>query len=103
MRRTVTERVVVSMRTAARQAALLTMAATVVLLGSQVQVAFGATCTSKQNKDIVIVVDVGHTETAPGATSARGIAEYDFNLKLAQRVKADLVAAGFQSTYLMVT
>ena len=29
------------------------------------------------------VIDVGHTAPSPGADSARGMPEYDFNLKLA--------------------
>jgi N-acetylmuramoyl-L-alanine amidase len=48
-----------------------------------------------------IVVDVGHTPEAGGALSARGVYEYEFNLRLATQVKNDLVAAGFVSTYLM--
>jgi N-acetylmuramoyl-L-alanine amidase len=99
MRRTVADLLARSVR----PAELMRIIPILFLLGLQIQLALGATCTSKQNKDIVIIVDVGHTTTDPGATSARGIAEYDFNLKLAQRVRADLVAAGFQSTYLMVT
>jgi N-acetylmuramoyl-L-alanine amidase len=102
MRWTIAKRVVGRMRMAARPA-VLPMIAAGLTLGLQGQPALAATCTSKPNKDIVIIVDVGHTATDSGATSARGISEYDFNLKLAQRVKADLVAAGFQSTHLMVT
>jgi N-acetylmuramoyl-L-alanine amidase len=49
------------------------------------------------------VVDVGHTAGAPGAMSARGVYEYDFNLTLARRIDADLRAAGFVRTVLMVT
>ena len=30
-----------------------------------------------------VVVDAGHTATSPGADSARGVPEYEFNLKLA--------------------
>ena len=42
-----------------------------------------------------IVVDVGHTAQSPGAKSARGFGEYDFNLRLATRIEQDLVQAGF--------
>jgi N-acetylmuramoyl-L-alanine amidase len=49
------------------------------------------------------VIDVGHTADAPGATSARGVSEYDFNLRLAHKISDDLVAAGFARTVLMVT
>lgn len=50
-----------------------------------------------------IAVDVGHTAEVPGARSARGAHEYDFNLRLAKRVEHDLIAAGFARTVLMVT
>jgi N-acetylmuramoyl-L-alanine amidase len=50
-----------------------------------------------------IVIDVGHTPEAAGALSARGVYEYDFNLRLATQVKDALVGAGFTSTYLMRT
>jgi N-acetylmuramoyl-L-alanine amidase len=49
------------------------------------------------------VIDVGHTADAPGATSARGVTEYEFNLRLAHKISDDLVAAGFARTVLMVT
>ena len=48
-----------------------------------------------------IVIDVGHSPEAAGALSARGVYEYEFNLRLATQVKDALVAAGFTSTYLM--
>jgi len=50
-----------------------------------------------------VVVDVGHTTGDPGALSARGVTEYDFNLKLAGKVKQALVDAGFDKTVLMIT
>jgi N-acetylmuramoyl-L-alanine amidase len=50
-----------------------------------------------------IVVDVGHTIGVPGALSARGVAEYTFNLKLAEAIKQSLVDAGFDNTVLLVT
>jgi len=49
------------------------------------------------------VVDVGHTAQQPGATSARGVPEYEFNLWLARRIKARLKGAGFENTVLLVT
>ncbi len=49
------------------------------------------------------VVDVGHTVEVPGAISARGVAEYTFNLQLADAVKQALVAAGFDKTVRLVT
>ena len=50
-----------------------------------------------------VVVDVGHTAQSPGARSARGYWEYDFNLRLATRIEQDLVHAGFGKTVLLVT
>jgi N-acetylmuramoyl-L-alanine amidase len=49
------------------------------------------------------VVDVGHTLTVGGATSARGIYEYEFNLRLAKQVAHKLTAAGFDKTVLLIT
>jgi N-acetylmuramoyl-L-alanine amidase len=48
-------------------------------------------------------VDVGHTAKAPGAISARGFYEYDFNLRLATLIEQKLLAAGFAKTLLLVT
>ena len=50
-----------------------------------------------------VVVDVGHTAESPGAPSARGFWEYDFNLRLATLVKQKLLAAGFGKTVLLVS
>ena len=50
-----------------------------------------------------IVLDVGHTAESEGATSARNIPEFAFNLRLAQRIEAKLKAEGFAETRLLVT
>lgn len=50
-----------------------------------------------------IVIDVGHTAAVPGAKSARGAYEYDFNLGLAKQVERELIEAGFPRAVLMVT
>jgi N-acetylmuramoyl-L-alanine amidase len=50
-----------------------------------------------------VVVDVGHTVAVPGATSARGVPEYAFNLALAQETKQALIDAGFTGTVLLIT
>jgi N-acetylmuramoyl-L-alanine amidase len=50
-----------------------------------------------------MILDVGHTAEVPGATSARGAAEYTFNLRLAREIKQTLVDAGFVRTVLLVT
>jgi N-acetylmuramoyl-L-alanine amidase len=49
------------------------------------------------------VVDVGHTLESPGAESARGVWEYDFNLRLAKQVSQRLHDMGFGRTVLLVT
>jgi len=50
-----------------------------------------------------LVLDVGHTAQVPGAKSARGLLEFDFNLRLAQLIDKQLVDAGFTKTALLVT
>ena len=50
-----------------------------------------------------VVVDVGHTAGNPGAKSARGVYEYDFNLKLATLIEQKLRQAGFAKTVLLIT
>jgi N-acetylmuramoyl-L-alanine amidase len=50
-----------------------------------------------------IVLDVGHTAKSEGAISARGVAEFAFNLHLARRINEKLKAAGFAGTRLLVT
>ena len=50
-----------------------------------------------------ILVDVGHTAEIPGAMSARGVPEYEFNLKLARAIERELSAAGFRSTLVLIT
>jgi N-acetylmuramoyl-L-alanine amidase len=50
-----------------------------------------------------IVLDVGHTAQSEGATSARNVAEFVFNLRLAQRIAEKLKAEGFAETKLLVT
>ena len=50
-----------------------------------------------------IILDVGHTVDAPGAKSARNVAEFDFNLRLAKRIEEKLKSEGFAEAHLMVT
>ncbi|MEO8318818.1 MAG: N-acetylmuramoyl-L-alanine amidase [Bradyrhizobium sp.] len=50
-----------------------------------------------------VVVDVGHTAKSEGAISARNVAEFVFNLRLAQRIEEKLKAEGFAATRLLVT
>jgi N-acetylmuramoyl-L-alanine amidase len=50
-----------------------------------------------------LVLDVGHTAQVPGAKSARGAHEFDFNLRLAKLMEQQLIDAGFTKTVLLVT
>src|SRR5262245_56940430 len=50
-----------------------------------------------------VVVDVGYTREVPGAFSARGVSEYEFNLRLARLVEQKLTEAGFARTALLIT
>jgi N-acetylmuramoyl-L-alanine amidase len=50
-----------------------------------------------------IVLDVGHTAKSEGATSARNVAEFAFNLRLARQIEEKLKAEGFAETRLLVT
>jgi N-acetylmuramoyl-L-alanine amidase len=50
-----------------------------------------------------IVIDVGHTPQAAGATSARGISEFTFNSNLGKALNAVLVKSGFVGTTLMTS
>jgi N-acetylmuramoyl-L-alanine amidase len=50
-----------------------------------------------------LVLDVGHTAASEGATSARNVAEFTFNLRLAQRIEEKLKAEGYPQTRLLVT
>jgi N-acetylmuramoyl-L-alanine amidase len=50
-----------------------------------------------------VILDVGHTRESPGAISARGVPEFEFNLSLARKVEARLLQTGFARTMLLVT
>lgn len=50
-----------------------------------------------------IVLDVGHTAQSEGAISARNVAEFTFNLRLAKLIEERLKAEGFAETRLLLT
>ena len=50
-----------------------------------------------------VLLDVGHSAEVPGAMSARGVPEYEFNLRLAKNIEGALRRAGFRSTQLLIT
>jgi N-acetylmuramoyl-L-alanine amidase len=43
-------------------------------------------------KKFILVLDPGHTPEKPGAMSARGVPEREFNLRVAERIRATLAA-----------
>ncbi|MDQ7833524.1 MAG: N-acetylmuramoyl-L-alanine amidase [Desulfovibrionaceae bacterium] len=71
------------------------------LFAIPVQAASGVGRPAKSLADTVAAVDVGHSPKRPGATSARGVPEYRFNLELARRVVAELRAAGLVRAFLL--
>ena len=50
-----------------------------------------------------VVLDVGHSAEVPGAFSARGVPEYEFNLRLARQIEKAMVGAGFAKTAVLIT
>jgi N-acetylmuramoyl-L-alanine amidase len=50
-----------------------------------------------------LLLDVGHTAETPGAISARGVPEYQFNLRLAKTIERRLLDSGFPKTVLLIT
>jgi N-acetylmuramoyl-L-alanine amidase len=70
------------------------------LLGAGTSFAAAPACAPGKFK---IVLDVGHTATSPGATSARGATEYSFNLRLARRIEQELRDGGFVRTTVLIT
>jgi N-acetylmuramoyl-L-alanine amidase len=75
------------------------------IAGAQtVVVAPGDSKNSKCNRaKFRLLLDVGHTVEDGGAISARGVPEYEFNLRLARRIERKLLDAGFGKTLLLIT
>ena len=48
-----------------------------------------------------VAIDVGHTLTAPGAISARGVPEFSFNQALARNILGELVQGGFSKSFIV--
>jgi N-acetylmuramoyl-L-alanine amidase len=51
--------------------------------------------------DFVVAIDVGHSLKSPGAVSARGVGEFQFNRELAKVVVDALSVAGFHNSFLI--
>src|SRR5260370_7555870 len=49
-----------------------------------------------------LVLDVGHSDQVPGAKSARGLREYDYNLRLAKLIDQQLIPPGFANTKFLI-
>src|SRR6187200_830370 len=58
----------------------------------------GARC---DQENFRVALDIGHTVDVPGAQSARGIPEYQFNLLLTEQIERALLEAGFSSTFVL--
>lgn len=72
--------------------------------GQTAAIAPGESKSSKCNRaKFRVILDVGHTVEEPGAISARGVPEYEFNLRLAQQIERKLLDAGFGKTLLLIT
>ena len=65
--------------------------------------AFKPVATKCEPAKFRIVVDVGHTPESEGAISARNVAEFVFNRRLALKIEQKLKAEGFAETRLLVT
>lgn len=52
------------------------------------------TCIMAQATDCLVAIDAGHTRTTYGATSARGVGEWHFNIALAKKLAASLDKQG---------
>lgn len=60
--------------------------------------AIGQAC---EPSDFVVAIDIGHTLSAPGAISARGVTEFEFNRELSTEVVAALKKDGFFNSFLI--
>ena len=67
------------------------------LIGTSVVSAAGA-C---EPADFPVAIDVGHDRDRPGALSARGVPEFEFNLTLGREVLAALLTSGFSRSILI--
>ena len=51
-----------------------------------------------RHKSLRVVIDIGHTPQRPGAMSARGVGEYEFNRPFVLALKSRLEAYGYEQT-----
>jgi len=55
----------------------------------------------KNAADFVVALDIGHTPLKGGAMSARGVLEYEFNLRLVTELFAQLQSLGFRRSFVI--
>ncbi len=53
------------------------------------------------NSDFVIAIDIGHSTNSPGALSARGVPEYEFNKNLALKLLKKLHSSAYSKAFLI--
>jgi N-acetylmuramoyl-L-alanine amidase len=56
-----------------------------------------------QDQTPVVAIDVGHTKVSPGAISASGVPEYEFNLRIAKQLEERLRETGTAKPFLIVS
>jgi N-acetylmuramoyl-L-alanine amidase len=93
-------RACVSVSSLALLGALALVAASQALAASPAKRTPTSSCNRAQFRAII---DVGHSEKSPGATSARGALEFDFNMRLASDIYHHLTEMGFTRTVLLVS
>ena len=49
----------------------------------------------------IIAIDIGHSAKKSGASSARGVGEFQFNQKIAQKLNTQLQAYGFKNSFII--
>ncbi|MCK5902857.1 MAG: N-acetylmuramoyl-L-alanine amidase [Cocleimonas sp.] len=53
------------------------------------------------NNKAVIAIDIGHTQQKSGATSARGVSEFQFNQVIARKLHSQLNAYGYNNSFII--
>jgi N-acetylmuramoyl-L-alanine amidase len=96
----------IARRLCASMSGVVLLGALALVTASQALAASPARRTAAPSCDraqFLAIIDVGHTQKAPGATSARGAYEFDFNMQLAKEIHHRLTEIGFTRTTLLVS
>ncbi|MGH7836419.1 MAG: N-acetylmuramoyl-L-alanine amidase, partial [Candidatus Binataceae bacterium] len=75
--------------------------AAIALAASLVFAAASAAAEPCVRPNFAVAIDIGHTPTHPGATSARGATEYSFNQELGRQMLEELRARGFSASFIV--